>query len=538
MIHRLYLREKKVMNKISVNDILNELKKCNIEFLFLGNENLEIVGFSNSRRVRSNTVIMFENIMQISIIGEKEVLLVSAQEIEKKSNVSLLVVKDKEVVFKKIVTEILNTEKEKAMTKDEIIKRFPNADLKLGDNVKIEEGVSMYGCIELGDNVVIRSGAVIGQEGYEFVSDKNGDRWRLPSQGKVVIGNNVDIGANVCVDCGIIGDTIIRDNVKIANLCQVAHDVIIGRDTMMATKASISAYTEIGEKCFISAGATIKDNIKIGEETFVGMGSVVKDTIPGKFTVFGNPAVKYQRKKELLTINKINKSYKTTDEKTLENISFDIASNEFLSILGPSGCGKSTLLKIMAGLLDADSGGMITVKNEKLNIDMVFQEDTLMPWFNVEKNVGLGLEIKKVKKEIRKEKVAWALKIVGLEGYEKYYPHQLSGGMKKRVAIARCLVLNSDLLLMDEPFSALDSITKRKIQDDLLKLQKEQKFSVCMVTHDVEEAVALSDRIIVVAGKPAKIKTIVPVYLQNRENRSSDEFINIKNSIIDIIKEA
>ena len=160
----------------------------------------------------------------------------------------------------------------------------------------------------------------------------------------------------------------------------------------------------------------------------------------------------------------------------------------------------------------------------------------MFPWFTVEKNIDLGLKIQKAEKDARKERTAWALKVVGLKGYEKYYPHQLSGGMKKRVAIARSLVLNSELLLMDEPFGALDAVTKAKIQEDLLRLQKENGFSICMVTHDIEEAVALSDRILVVSGKPAEVKTIISVNLADRRNHNSDEFLAVKRMILSMIE--
>ena len=166
---------------------------------------------------------------------------------------------------------------------------------------------------------------------------------------------------------------------------------------------------------------------------------------------------------------------------------------------------------------------------------MIFQEDALLPWFTVEKNVEIGLKIQKEAKEKRKERTKWAIKVVGLEGYEKYYPHQLSGGMKKRAAIARSLVLNSELLLMDEPFGALDAATRSKIQEDLLQLQRENGFSVCMVTHDIEEAIALSNRIVVVAGKPAEIRTIVSVNLAARNDYNSEEFLALKRAVLDMI---
>lgn len=282
----------------------------------------------------------------------------------------------------------------------------------------------------------------------------------------------------------------------------------------------------------ISAGVTIRDNIKIDNGVFIGMGSVVTESVFGMESVFGNPAVEYKRKQKLFEVSHINKTYGKDSDKTLDNISFEVAAGEFVSIVGPSGCGKSTLLKIMAGLLEADAGELISRKKNGINIGMIFQEDTLLPWFTVEKNIGIGLTIQKENKQKRKEKIKWAAKVVGLSGYEKYYPHQLSGGMKKRVAIARSLVLNSELLLMDEPFSALDAVTRVKIQEDLLKLQKENGFSVCMVTHDIEEAIALSDRVIIVCGKPAEIKTILPVNIADRTNRGSTEFLNMKQTII------
>ena len=231
----------------------------------------------------------------------------------------------------------------------------------------------------------------------------------------------------------------------------------------------------------------------------------------------------------------ISKTYGNDSRKTLDNITFEIAVGEFVSIVGPSGCGKSTLLKIMAGLLDSDAGRLLEKKEDGVNIGMIFQEDALLPWFTVEKNVEIGLKIQKEAKEKRKERTKWAIKVVGLEGYEKYYPHQLSGGMKKRAAIARSLVLNSELLLMDEPFGALDAATRSKIQEDLLQLQRENGFSVCMVTHDIEEAIALSNRIVVVAGKPAEIRTIVSVNLAARNDYNSEEFLALKRAVLDMI---
>ncbi len=515
---------------MKIQDILDELDKLNVTYEFYGNALHDIEGYSCMRRCLPNTVLLVNDLVKVDEANGKAVLFVSEQRIEHPT-ASCLVVQNKEEVFCKITS--LFSKSFDLISVADMKERFPNAELELeGDLYKIFSNVTLSGKIKMGKNVLIKSGAVIGQDGYEFLEDKHGQRFRIPSQGKVMIGDNVEIGANACVDCGVYSNTIIGDNVKIANLCHIAHDVTIGNNTMIATKVSISSFTEIGCNCTLSAGATIKDCIQIGDEVFIGMGSVVTESIFGKHSVFGNPAKEYKRKSGLLKINNINKTYCNNAQKILNDISFEIVGGEFVSIVGPSGCGKSTLLKIMAGLLDSDAGQMISRKKDGINIGMIFQEDTLMPWFTVEKNVGIGLQIQKENKKERKEKVKQAIKTVGLEGCEKYYPYQLSGGMRKRVAIARSLVLNSELLLMDEPFSALDAVTKSKIQDDLLQLQKEKGFSVCMVTHDIEEAVALSDRVIVVAGKPAEIRTIVPINIINRKDYNSDEFINMKRTIL------
>ena len=238
--------------------------------------------------------------------------------------------------------------------------------------------------------------------------------------------------------------------------------------------------------------------------------------------------------KKVIEVKNLTKEYKKL--KAVDDLSFDVVGGEILGLLGPNGSGKSTLLKIIAGLLDSDTGELTTIKNKEINIGMIFQDDNLLPWFTVEKNIGIGLKIQKRNRTEIKEKTRWAIKVIGMEGYERYFPFQLSGGMKKRVAIARSLVLNSELLLMDEPFGALDAITKLKIQEDLLNLQKENGFSVCMVTHDIDEAITLSNRIIVVGGTPAVVKKILPINISNRKDHSSNEFLNIRQTILKFIE--
>lgn len=522
---------------MKAKDILKHLERRNIEFEFYGDEELEITGFSTRSRVARNTVLWAEDgrlpIHELTC----PVLVITPDRFEVESCVSQLVVQDCGCVFEDIIFELLGDSIPPPDDAETLRQRFPGAELTLGSGIRVEPGVLLSGRVTIGDNAIIRAGAVIGQDGFEYIQTGQGVSRRLPSQGGVILGADVEIGANACVDRGIVADTVIGDGVKISNLCQIAHDAVVGAGTQMATNSSVLAYTTVGRNCYIAAGATLKDHIEIGDGVFVGMGSVVKSPLQNGHTVFGNPAAEYVRKRKLAEVKHINKMYQS-DHPVLDDISFEIGTNEIVSILGPSGCGKSTLLNIMAGLLKADSGNMVFENKNKASIGMVFQEDALMPWFNVERNIGLGLEIQKVSKKERAEKVQWALKLVGLEGYGKYLPGQLSGGMKKRVAIARCLVIDSELLLMDEPFGALDALTRRKIQDDLLQLQKKEGFSICIVTHDVEEAIALSDRILVMSGKSAKVQAIIPVTLANREDRDSDEFTRWRQTVMEVINKS
>ena len=166
------------------------------------------------------------------------------------------------------------------------------------------------------------------------------------------------------------------------------------------------------------------------------------------------------------------KNEKETSFRALDNISFEIKDGEFVSFIGPSGCGKSTLLRIIAGLLKPDAGKVIVdgkkVTGPGSDRMVVFQDYVLFPWVNVWKNIAMGMEIKNVDKEEIERKTAWAIELVGLQGFEHAYPHQLSGGMKQRVSIARAIVMSPDILLMDEPFGALDSFTRINLQEELL----------------------------------------------------------------------
>ena len=197
----------------------------------------------------------------------------------------------------------------------------------------------------------------------------------------------------------------------------------------------------------------------------------------------------------------------------LQNVSLDIPAAKLTAILGPSGCGKTTLLKVIAGLIKPTSG---TVKVRGKEIEgpgpdraLVFQDFALLPWATVLQNVGFGLRARGVSKKEREETSLHYIKEVGLLGFEDKYPHQLSGGMRQRTGLARALTINSDILLMDEPFSAVDEQMRRKLQEDLLKLLKVENKTVIFVTHSIEEAVYLADQVIILSGRPGSVAEIV-----------------------------
>lgn len=201
----------------------------------------------------------------------------------------------------------------------------------------------------------------------------------------------------------------------------------------------------------------------------------------------------------------------------LQNITFKIKSGEFISIIGPSGCGKSTLLKIIGGLL-APSSGKITIKNNSPitaikhhEIGFVFQNPVLLPWRTVTQNINLPLEIiKKIRTKNNSQKL---INLLGLKGFNNYYPHTLSGGMKQRVAIARTLVYDPEILLMDEPFGALDELTRERLNLELLKIWQDTHKTIIFITHSVSEAVFLSNRVIVISKRPGKIKAVKKINL-------------------------
>ncbi len=215
----------------------------------------------------------------------------------------------------------------------------------------------------------------------------------------------------------------------------------------------------------------------------------------------------------------------------LQDISFTVERGEFVTFLGPSGCGKSTLLKLVSGLSPVSGGNVqvngMTPANAREMMSFIFQDATLLPWRTVERNVGLGLELEYAARELRKERVAQMLALVGLAQVAHRYPRQLSGGMKMRASIARALVSRPRILLLDEPFAALDEMTRDRLNEELLRLFAEQKWTVLFVTHSVAEAVFLSSRIVILAPHPGRVAHQVEVNLpwpRTAETRETVEF--------------
>ena len=219
----------------------------------------------------------------------------------------------------------------------------------------------------------------------------------------------------------------------------------------------------------------------------------------------------------------------------LQDISLEIPHGQFVCLLGPSGCGKSTLLNAIAGFAPPTSGRVLAdgvpVAGPGPERGMVFQEYALFPWMTVEQNVGFGLEIKGMPRAQIAARVGELLKLLSLEDFAKRYPKDLSGGMRQRVAIARVLALDSPIMLMDEPFGALDALTRRNLQDELLRLWAELKKTVIFVTHSIEEAIYLADRIVVMTYRPGTIKRDILVDLPRLRDPAAPEFNALKREL-------
>ncbi len=233
----------------------------------------------------------------------------------------------------------------------------------------------------------------------------------------------------------------------------------------------------------------------------------------------------------VLKINDLSHSFKEENKKGFEvikNVSFDVKKGEFLSIVGPSGSGKSTLLRIVTGLIKP-THGIVQVNTDK--VAMVFQNFAVFPWLTVHDNIGFGLKMAGVSKKERKAIITEKIKEVGLTGFDKKYPKELSGGMRQRVGLARALAVNPALLIMAEPFSSLDTFTAEKLRLDLLNIWYKYKMTIILVTHLVEEALQLSDRIVIVSKRPAEIKQTLDINLERPRDVRSEHFFSLLDKI-------
>jgi NitT/TauT family transport system ATP-binding protein len=245
-----------------------------------------------------------------------------------------------------------------------------------------------------------------------------------------------------------------------------------------------------------------------------------------------------------LEIKNLSKTFVSASGETVEalkDINLEIMDKEFICLLGPSGCGKTTLLRIIGGLDSATSGAVLLDGNSISGPDpktaMIFQEYSLFPWRTVLNNITFGLEIQGVEKERRRQLALSFLDLVGLQGFERSFPYELSGGMRQRVAVARALAVEPEVLLMDEPFGALDAQTRNRMQKELLEIWEKTQKTIIFVTHSVDEAVYMSDRIVVLTRRPGTIREVMDVPIPRPRERTSTEFARIRRHVLDLMDE-
>jgi len=225
--------------------------------------------------------------------------------------------------------------------------------------------------------------------------------------------------------------------------------------------------------------------------------------------------------------------------KTLQDVNFEVNDGEIVAILGPSGCGKTTLLRIIAGLEQPSSGDVLLdgkrVEQPSPQFGMVFQEHALLPWLSVHRNVSIGLEMRGIPREEMRRSAMQYLSMVGLQESSERYPHELSGGMRQRVAVARALTLEPKLLLMDEPFSALDFQTRRQIQQDILQVQEKTGKAIIVVTHSIEEAIYLADRLVLLSSRPGMVREVLKIDLDRPRDRASPRFLKSLDYVLNCL---
>jgi NitT/TauT family transport system ATP-binding protein len=249
-----------------------------------------------------------------------------------------------------------------------------------------------------------------------------------------------------------------------------------------------------------------------------------------------------------LIVQHLRKSFRSQRSaepiQVFDDISFEVGASEFISLVGPSGCGKTTFLRILDGLIPRDDGDILldgkAVIKPGPDKGFVFQDSSLLLWRTVIDNVILGLELQGVDKKASRKKAEHFIALVGLKGFEQHYPHELSGGMQQRVNLARALIVDPEILLMDEPFASLDAQTREIMQAELLKMWRQTRKTVVFVTHQIEEAVYLSDRVVVFSARPAKIREIVKVDLPRPRSltvKRSREFLQLADHIWSLIQD-
>jgi ABC-type nitrate/sulfonate/bicarbonate transport system ATPase subunit len=244
-----------------------------------------------------------------------------------------------------------------------------------------------------------------------------------------------------------------------------------------------------------------------------------------------------------LRVREVSKSFPAPDNPlarrlALDAVSVSLAAGELVSLVGPSGCGKSTLLRLIAGLDLPDSGELL-VGSEPINAPsaergLVFQDPNLFPWLTVRRNIQAGLVARGVLHENRHE-VDEFMRLVGLEGFANAYPHHLSGGMAQRVALARALINHPRVLLLDEPLGALDAFTRMRMQDEVLRLWQARRTTMLLVTHDIDEAIYMSDRIVIMTQRPGRIERTIPIELDRPRDRSSSDFLRLRGEILELL---
>jgi ABC-type nitrate/sulfonate/bicarbonate transport system ATPase subunit len=244
-----------------------------------------------------------------------------------------------------------------------------------------------------------------------------------------------------------------------------------------------------------------------------------------------------------LRVREVTKSFPAPDDSTerrlaLDKISLSLAAGELASLVGPSGCGKSTLLRLVAGLDVPDSGELMVgaepITGPNAERGLVFQDPNLFPWLTVRRNIEAGLVARGVLQE-RRHEVDEFMRLVGLESFAGAFPHHLSGGMAQRVALARALINHPKVLLLDEPLGALDAFTRMRMQDEVLRLWQTRRTTMLLVTHDIDEAIYMSDRIVIMTQRPGRIERTIPVDLPRPRDRSSAGFLQLRSEILELL---